>query len=151
MKYYKHLLLTLSAALSWAIVTILPVEAQQMPPAEFLSGTYELVGRAPGLDGALVGDIATLSGQGDIVVIESCRMGSGVLQAIPPEHEGDAPWRGSLGDASLLCRFGMDGDNYPRLTCYHVPDADTDAPGLLTFWPLKWDAPTHSSDCRKDP
>ena len=82
-----------------------------------------------------------------MAILHACRLGDGHLSPTTSDREGTDPIKGTLGDLTLSCRYLVDGDNYGRLSCIAIPDGVTDAPGLISLWPLNWPVPTHLADC----
>ena len=115
-----------------------PLLAQNLPDAGYFTGSYELVGRAPGPQADYINDQIILQAEDDThFTLKSCHHGTGRVkigydQSLP---EGASPLTGTLGEWQLHCRFINDGDNYPRLTCIAETEDDTEEAGLLTLWP----------------
>ncbi|CAN0420779.1 unnamed protein product [Ectocarpus sp. 13 AM-2016] len=122
--------------------------AQDGPPAGYFAGEYEVVGRTPGPDGTALLDWLRIQAEGDRLILKACRSGEGHLSPNPSPSETAAPLIGTLGPWSLSCHFMGDSDNYPRLSCYAVTDDAMKVPGLLNFWPVRWEPPAHAQSCQ---
>lgn len=114
------------------LMLCLPMPAlADMPPKGFFAGEYEVIGRMSGADGALFSDWVVIDQE---LVLHSCKLGEGQLMENQDDYEGSAPIIGQLGELTLACRYLVDGDNYPRLTCMIKPNEGDNVPGLMTLW-----------------
>lgn len=126
----------------------LPAQAQDLPPLEYFTGTYELIARQPGVQGEAVLDWVEITQTPKGLALSACRLGEGVLNPLPQPREGQAEFQGRLNEWELFCHFTSDSDNFPRFTCYALPNRTAKVPGLLTLWPVKWKRPNHAHGCK---
>lgn len=119
-----------------ALFAPLAGHAEEMPPAGYFTGTYEMIGRMPGASSPAFGDSLTITAENGRLILTSDAHGTGWLARNDAGHEGASPLVGPFGGRQMLCRFQSDGNNYPRLTCLLEPVPPEEAPGRLTFWPV---------------
>lgn len=126
---------------------ISPAVAQDGPPLSFFAGTFELVGRAPGARGTPFVDWVRISEKDGRLALKACRTGAGDLSPRKGRNEHEAQFSGKLGAWDLNCDYQVDRGNYARMTCFVRPEDSDPVPGLLTLWPVNWQAPAHADGC----
>ena len=122
----------LSCAAALALAT--PAAAQELPFAGYFTGTYELVGRMPGFAKNGTWDLVVIKPVGEDfpLALSTCHMGAGEVRPVTSGHEGFWPLEGHLGELDLICNVMNNGDNYPILNCYTMPNGEN---GVLTLLP----------------
>lgn len=119
------------------------------PPPGFLVGEYELVGRAPGFEGAALLDwVRIVPAPDGTLLLDACRLGLGTLRADWRVEAPLMPLIGRLGEWELSCDMFVDRGNYPQLICYATePGEQAEIPGLISLWWTEWDNPGHAAEC----
>jgi len=131
-----------------ALITCAPAHALDPPPEHaFVAGTFALVGRGPDGGKAYSGK-ATIGLDGSTLVLTRTIGAARTVARGALARAGDAKvlrfaWKEGKLDREMVCQFGADLDNYPRLTClWGVKGNPHKAPGIeALFSTAGWDGP----------
>lgn len=107
-----------------------PLAKPGTPGPHYFAGTFERVGRAGGMDPALLDDRVTITPQGQAVAIRGCS-GPDMLMGFGPAFELENLMTGQMGTVPVECLFHNNGYNRPLLTCRAEDGA------LFTLWPVR--------------
>ncbi|WP_192931192.1 hypothetical protein [Gemmobacter serpentinus] len=109
------------------------VAEDQVPPAEYFTGTYQRVGRDGATPPGLVDDLVRIDPGAAGLELRGCAAGADApAQRLAFDGWGEVPnlLSGGAQDPSLWCLYHNDGNNYPLLNCA-APDGRR-----FTLWPV---------------
>ena len=130
-----------------ALLIAAPASAQDVPPAQFFHGSYDIVGRWETSDGRA---LEMLSGRAVMdarsgLSTRLCGLGDGEI-AVTNEYEGGLELSGEVGDGEIGCAIHITGGNYPFLACRY---SDAKRQARFVLWPRLDDFENVDFDCPK--
>lgn len=114
------------------------------PPDDFFAGKYAIVGQKPA-DGTAYKGRADIEVRDDKIFLSrtvggktTTVEGKFYLAGEAKKKSLEFAWKDARGSAEMFCQYGVDLDNYPRLSCVWTDGRKSrnGLPGFESYYPL---------------
>ena len=114
------------------------------PPDDFFAGSYAIVGQKPA-DGTAYKGRADIEVRDDKIFLSRTVGGKTTTVEGKFHFAGESKrkslrfaWKDAQGSAEMFCQYGVDFDNYPRLSCLWTDGRKSreGLPGFESYYPL---------------